>query len=294
MNQKNGKYAALVTYACFNLFMDLYLFLSYDFRGWRILLLVLGEVICFGLYANVMFKDPGFVSHPGPEINGIDLEPPASLRYCYSCEFFRPIRSKHCTFCRRCVAGYDHHCPWIQNCVGYNNHKEFMMFLVCQCPIIYVASFPIFRRLFHEHTPDFFAQQVVLWSSVFSMGLLMCMVSLLAPTHAFFSITGLNSHAFVNPSSGRRYRELRGLEKHWKNAASENCCVRVPRFWCPSTMPDIYTRGWLSADCPNIPMPDIEEPTSEPTSEDQHQDDTVSEEKFLTSCEYDVNVGVSV
>ena len=34
-------------------------------------------------------------------------------RYCIICNIEQPIRSKHCRNCDKCVARYDHHCPWI-------------------------------------------------------------------------------------------------------------------------------------------------------------------------------------
>jgi len=48
---------------------------------------------------------------------------------CARCESYRPPRAHHCRVCQRCIRRMDHHCPWINNCVGEWNQKYFLQFL---------------------------------------------------------------------------------------------------------------------------------------------------------------------
>ena len=47
------------------------------------------------------------------------------IRFCTPCKLYQPYRTKHCRECQKCVALYDHHCPWIGGCVGQNNRIYF-------------------------------------------------------------------------------------------------------------------------------------------------------------------------
>jgi palmitoyltransferase len=55
-----------------------------------------------------------------------------SSKICITCRVVKPLRSKHCNACGACVRKFDHHCPWINNCIGEGNYKQFVWYLLTE------------------------------------------------------------------------------------------------------------------------------------------------------------------
>ncbi|CAF1574218.1 unnamed protein product, partial [Didymodactylos carnosus] len=49
--------------------------------------------------------------------------------FCVTCIIRRPLRSKHCPVCHACVEKFDHHCTWLDACIGGRNHFYFIRVL---------------------------------------------------------------------------------------------------------------------------------------------------------------------
>ncbi|CDW84555.1 dhhc zinc finger domain containing protein [Stylonychia lemnae] len=60
------------------------------------------------------------------------LETFEASQLCSDCKVIRTTRSRHCVICNLCVERFDHHCPWINNCIGIGNHFYFLLYVLFQ------------------------------------------------------------------------------------------------------------------------------------------------------------------
>ena len=74
-----------------------------------------------------------FATNPGSvdkwNLLGIPVKSEFETRECEHCRIVKPERVHHCRVCHVCILRYDHHCPWVANCIGLLNVRYFLQLL---------------------------------------------------------------------------------------------------------------------------------------------------------------------
>jgi len=106
------------------------------------------------------FMDPGILPRGTPRKTNEEEEMPPKVikigpqetdievKWCYTCNIYRPPRASHCAVCDNCVVQFDHHCPWVGNCIGKRNYRFFVIFVwlvIFNC--LLVCSMTLFQLI---------------------------------------------------------------------------------------------------------------------------------------------------
>lgn len=144
-------------------------------------------------------------------------------RYCFNCLSFRPPRTHHCSICKTCVMKFDHHCPWVANCIGHKNHKLFILFLfnILLGDMIICFTEIFFYLSSEAEMPQFAMSHFILMLASAALGLtflsLLCYHSMmLVNNYSTLEIDDLKCHnTFMNKKRKLLTKKERSQESKW-------------------------------------------------------------------------------
>uniref|UniRef100_A0A914M5V7 Palmitoyltransferase n=4 Tax=Meloidogyne TaxID=189290 RepID=A0A914M5V7_MELIC len=189
---------------------------------------------------QIVTSDPGFVVVTHKErcqmIISMTEEVLWDGNFCPTCLIARPIRSKHCAVCDKCVLRFDHHCPWVANCIGEKNHRLFFVYLFVldlACILMFVGSTFYWKFV----CGDISNPNVILFCLPF-----VTVLGFMSSTYFFFITTllGIQTYQILTAVTTNerinsyRYSYFR-LSDGLRSPFSKGCLGNARNFWCPSS-----------------------------------------------------------
>lgn len=171
------------------------------------------------------------------------IQPPANttlhlevpIKYCRTCNIWRPPRCHHCKVCDSCIETQDHHCVWLNNCVGRRNYRYFFVFITSATILaLYLIVLTLVHLISIPNTS--FSAAITDHRVPFALMVFGCLAApypaALCGYHVFLMARGettreyLHGHKFVRSERHRPFSQ--GL--WWRNFVVVLCRPRPPTY----------------------------------------------------------------
>eukprot|EP01065_Artemidia_motanka_P040830 TRINITY_DN5193_c1_g1_i1.p1 TRINITY_DN5193_c1_g1~~TRINITY_DN5193_c1_g1_i1.p1 ORF type:complete len:436 (+),score=92.09 TRINITY_DN5193_c1_g1_i1:70-1308(+) len=181
-------------------------------------------VVSMLLFGYLVWADPGYIrskrqhARGDPGVDGVTVsdslgescaQKGVPFTYCATCCTQQPLRCRHCSICDRCIYTYDHHCWWLNKCIGGGNKRAFLGFLLSQCMLELLAVYCLMGSVRVPWLPSFgFFHQCGV-----------CAVLFIASTVTLWNLGLLQFHLRLSARNETSFERLRPGRCHYLQAA---------------------------------------------------------------------------
>ncbi|CAD8120211.1 unnamed protein product [Paramecium sonneborni] len=135
--------------------------------------------------------------------------------FCLVCQGHVQEKTKHCWSCNKCVSLFDHHCIWLNNCVGDQNYSYFFIL------VISLVMFKIFKLALDINLLylEYDLQILVYICIVIDPPVLIVLIYLLS-IHLYFNYKNITTYEYIKSKQDKKQQI--GQLQHPQQKSNQN------------------------------------------------------------------------
>ncbi|KAH6772219.1 DHHC-type zinc finger family protein [Perilla frutescens var. hirtella] len=169
------------------------------------------------------------------------------VKYCDTCLLYRPPRASHCSTCNNCIQRFDHHCPWLNQCIGVRNYGTFILFISTSTILcLYVFTFSLLNVL--KETGQTWTWRVMTGDVVLVFLMVYCFITV-------WFVGGLSLfHYYLIITNQTTYENFRCLYGHKENPYNRGVMKNVKEILFSGMVPSLVNfREWVTEEVETFP-----------------------------------------